>query len=50
MQIHYVPARALRLCCRWIFERATPDKIPVVISRAEPVDNGTVVLLERNTD
>ncbi|MEW6294367.1 MAG: hypothetical protein AB1544_13850 [Pseudomonadota bacterium] len=29
-----IPLRALRLCCRWIAERATSLHIPVVVSRA----------------
>lgn len=46
----YVHLRALRLCCRWIAERATPHQIPVVVSRAEPADHGSIVMLERVTE
>lgn len=46
----YVPLRALRLCCRQIAGRATPQQIPVVVSRAEPADHDTIALLERNTE
>lgn len=45
MPAHYIPARALRLCIRWIAERATPHKIAAVVSRPEPEDDGTVKLL-----
>lgn len=46
----YIPLRALRLCCRWIAERATPLQIPVVVSRPVRVDHGAIVLLDRKTD
>lgn len=46
----YIPLRALRLCCRWIAERAAPLQLPVVVSRAVPADHGAIVLLNRVTE
>lgn len=46
----YIPLRALRLCCRWIVERATPHQIPVVVSRPVAADHGAIVMLERITE
>lgn len=45
----YIPLRALRLCCRWIAERATPQQIPVVVSQSKAADHGSIVLLNRAT-
>lgn len=47
MSSHYIPLRALRLCCRWITERATPLQIPVVVSRPVRCDHGSILLLDR---
>jgi len=43
----YIPLRAVRLACRWVAERATPLQIPAVVSRAEPVNHGVIILLDK---
>ena len=48
MPAHYVPLRALRLCCRWIVQNATPQQIPVAVSSPAHVDHGCIVLLTRS--
>lgn len=50
MPAHYVPLRALRLCCRHISKRIFRAQIPVVVSRPVRVDHGRIVLLERVTE
>ena len=47
MPAHYIPLRALRLCCRYISKRIYRAQIPVVVSRSVRGDHGCIVLLER---
>lgn len=50
MTRQYIPYHTLRRVCQMASMPEARAQIPVAISRPAPLTNGTIVMLERNTD